>query len=234
MGEPQFLWAYVHAILVVILVKGVTLRNRNFKISSHTKVRLGKLWYAIHFSTFFPIATQPSTHFCIYQKTTIMKIKILSALLCLSLISCIFGDDDNGTPEFTNYEAVILSRTELENSIELQAARPIAETGKIYVISDYLFVNEPNVGFHIINNQDPSNPIVERFLTTPGVTDIISKGESFYINQAVDLVALKFNGSFTAITETKRVRNIFPVLLSPDFYYPNVGADEIVVNWTQN
>jgi hypothetical protein len=163
-----------------------------------------------------------------------MKIKLLSALLCLSLVSCIFGDDDNVIPAFTNYEAVILSRTELESSIELQAARPILETGKIYVISGYLFVNEPNVGFHIINNQDPSNPIVERFLTTPGVTDIIFKDESFYINQAVDLVALKFNESLTSITETKRVRNVFPVLHSPDFFHPELGADEIVVNWILN
>ena len=164
-----------------------------------------------------------------------MKTKLLSFFLCLSLVSCIFGDDDTVINEdFSNYDAVILSRTEFESSIELQDARPIAETGKIYVINGYLFVNEQNVGFHIINNQDPSNPIVERFLTTPGATDIIFKDESFYINQAVDLVALKFNQSLTTVTETKRVENIFPVLFSPEGYFPNLGADEIVVNWTLN
>jgi hypothetical protein len=163
-----------------------------------------------------------------------MKIKILSALLCLSLVSCLFGDDDIGTPQFSNYEPVIVLRSEIENSIELQAARQILETGKIYVVGSYLFVNEPYVGFHIINNADPSNPIVEQFLTTPGVTDIIFKDQSFYINQAVDLVALKFNESLTAVTETKRVENVFPALLSPEGLYPNVAADEIVINWTQN
>jgi len=163
-----------------------------------------------------------------------MKIKVLSLLLCLSLVSCIFGDDDIGTPQSSNYEPVTLLRSELESSIELQEAQPILETGKIYVVGSYLFVNEPYVGFHIINNQDPSNPIVERFLKTPGVTDIIFRDQSFYINQAVDLVALKFNETLTAVTETKRIENVFPNLLSPDGFPPNVGADEIVINWTQN
>ena len=123
-----------------------------------------------------------------------MKNKLFTLILCLSLVSCWLTDDDGGDTNFTTaYNPLILSRTELENSITLQEARSIEKTGKIYVIDNYLFVNEPYVGFHIINNTDPSNPVIEKFLTTPGVTDIIFKGGSFYINQAVDLVALKFN-----------------------------------------
>lgn len=164
-----------------------------------------------------------------------MKNKLFTLILCLSLISCWYTDDDGGDPGFTtSYSPLILSRTDLESSITLQEARPIEETGKIYVIGNYLFVNEPYVGFHIINNTNPSSPVVEKFLTTPGVTDIIFKGESFYINQAVDLVALKFTDALTNVTETKRVKNVFPVINSPDGYHPNLGADEIVVDWNLN
>ncbi|MEM6718674.1 MAG: hypothetical protein AAF611_05150 [Bacteroidota bacterium] len=164
-----------------------------------------------------------------------MKNTLFTIMLCLSMISCWYSDDGGDTFIATSaYEAVILSRTELENSITLEQARAIEETGKIYVVANYLFVNEPNVGFHIVNNTNPSSPVVEKFLTTPGVTDIILKGDSFYINQAVDLVALKFNAALTNITETKRVRNVFPILLSPDGYLPELGTDEIVVNWTLN
>ncbi|MFK7748880.1 MAG: hypothetical protein AB8B65_10840 [Kordia sp.] len=164
-----------------------------------------------------------------------MKYKLLTLLLCLSLVSCWLTDDDIGDPGFTsNYNAVIFTRADLESSITIQEARPIVQTGKIYVIGNYLFVNEPYVGFHIINNTDPANPVVEKFLTTPGVTDIIFKGESFYINQAVDLVALKFTNELTEVVETKRIKNAFPVVTSPDGYYPDLGTDEIVVNWTLN
>lgn len=165
-----------------------------------------------------------------------MKNKLLTLLLCLSMISCWWHSDDGGEniPFTSAYEATILSRTELENSITLQEARAIEETGKIYVVGNYLFINEPYVGFHIINNTNPSSPVAEKFLTTPGVTDIIFKGDSFYINQAVDLVALKFDETLTNVTETKRVRNVFPAILSPDGFLPDVDTDEIVVDWTLN
>ncbi|AXG72438.1 hypothetical protein KORDIASMS9_04712 [Kordia sp. SMS9] len=164
-----------------------------------------------------------------------MKHKLIIAIVCLSLVSCWLTDDDVGGASFTSaYTPVILSRTDFENSITVQAARPIEETGKIYVIGNYLFVNEPYVGFHIINNANPSSPVVEKFLTTPGVTDIIFKGESFYINQAVDLVALKFADGMTNVIETKRVKNVFPVIWAPDGSYTEVTEDEVVVNWTLN
>ncbi|WP_298514134.1 hypothetical protein [uncultured Kordia sp.] len=164
-----------------------------------------------------------------------MKNKLFTLILCLSLISCWYSDDGGDTIANSLYEPTILLRTELESSITLQEARAIEKTGKIYVIGNYLFVNEPHVGFHIINNSDPSNPVAEKFLTTPGVTDIIFKGDSFYINQAVDLVALKFNDAMTSVTETKRIKNTFPVMESPDgYYHQTTSDDEIVVNWTLN
>lgn len=163
-----------------------------------------------------------------------MKANYLIVLLFLSFTSC-FYNDDNVIPQPTSsFEVTTMLRSELETSIVLQNAKPITETGKIYVKGQYLFINEPYVGFHIINNTDPSNPVVEKFLVTPGATDLIFKDNSFYINQAVDLVALKFNASFDGIIETQRVENIFPQLLSPDGFFPNVAANEIVINWTQN
>ncbi len=163
-----------------------------------------------------------------------MKANYLIVLLFLSFTSC-FYNDDNVIPQPTSsFEATTMLRSELEASIVLQDAKPITETGKIYVKGQYLFINEPYVGFHIINNTDPSNPVVEKFLVTPGATDLIFKDNSFYINQAVDLVALKFNASFDGVIETQRVENIFPQLLSPDGFFPNVGSNEIVINWIQN
>lgn len=163
-----------------------------------------------------------------------MKANYLIVLLVLFFTSCFHNDDNGLPPETSIYQQETLLRSELETSIVLQEAKPITETGKIYVKGSYLFINEPYQGFHIINNADPSNPIVEKFLVTPGATDLIFKDDSFYINQAVDLVALKFNASFDGVIETQRVENIFPQLLSPDGFFPDVAPNEIVINWTQN
>ncbi|WP_430410928.1 hypothetical protein [Kordia sp.] len=166
-----------------------------------------------------------------------MKANHLIVFIALIFTSCFYNDDNvipTVEPPASSFEATTLLRSELETSIVLQEAKPIAETGKIYVKEQYLFINEPYEGFHIVNNSDPSNPIVEKFLVTPGATDLIFKNDSFYINQAVDLVALKFNASLDGIIETQRVENIFPQLLSPDGFFPNVAPNEIVINWTQN
>lgn len=153
-----------------------------------------------------------------------MKANYLIVLLFLSFTSC-FYNDDNIPPATSSFEATTMLRSELETSIVLQEAKPITETGKIYVKGQYLFINEPYEGFHIVNNTDPSNPVVEKFLVTLGATDLIFKGNSFYINQAVDLVALKFNASFDGVIETQRVENIFPQLLSPDGFFPDVAPN---------
>ena len=53
-----------------------------------------------------------------------------------------------------------------------------------------------------------------------------------YANQASDLVALSVNFETGEITVTKRIENIFPQLMSPDFYrFDELEEDEILVDW---
>lgn len=153
------------------------------------------------------------------------------------MTSCIWdtNDDDGGTTPFeSSYDPVIIQRDILETSTEVQAEAIISESGKIYVKDQYLLINEPNKGFHIYNNSDPSNPQKIKFLKVLGSTDISIKGNVLYINNAVDLIALTFNQDFSDVTITKRVRNVFPVMMSPDGFYPNLEEDEVVVDWVLN
>jgi hypothetical protein len=82
-----------------------------------------------------------------------------------------------------------------------------------------------------MDNTDPANPNALKFLNTPGATDLIFKGDSFYVNQAVDLVALKFNTDISAVAVTERIEDVFPQILSPDGFDANAAANEIVINW---
>jgi hypothetical protein len=157
--------------------------------------------------------------------------KCLIVLLFISVSSCLNFTDDGDPPISSAFTPEIISRAAFNESIVLAPAKAIEETGKIYVIGNYLFINEPYEGFHVMDNTDPANPNALKFLNTPGATDLIFKGDSFYVNQAVDLVALKFNTDISAVAVTERIEDVFPQILSPDGFDANAAANEIVINW---
>ena len=162
--------------------------------------------------------------------------KHLSALLILaiSLQSCVTdtsSDDVNPIDIFSNYDAITLGRPTFETSVSLQEAKGITDAGKIYVINDLLFVNEKNEGFHVFDNEDPQNPTALAFITAPGATDLAIKNNVYYINQAVDLIAVTYDKLDANLVVTKRIRNVFPVKISPDGYIPDVENGAIIIDY---
>ncbi len=163
--------------------------------------------------------------------------KIIFSILILSLYSCFpWGtNDDDVTPLSPRYEAVTMLRMEFENSTDLLPPKSIDSSGKIYVKDDYLFINEPNKGFHIYDNSNPSSPVNLAFLKVLGSSDISIKGEILYINNATDLIAIKPNFLENSIEITKRIVNAFPELVAPDnFSYHNTQANEVIIDWNLN
>lgn len=152
---------------------------------------------------------------------------------CPFLSDCDSGDDDIFIePDFSLYEPVLLHRENFENSVLLKDPIAIINSGKIYIKSNLLFINEVNKGFHIYNNVDPENPIPIKFLEAPGATDLAIRENVIYINQATDLIAILYDSQNNEITLKKRIPNIFPILWSPDGYYPNDLTDaDIVIDW---
>ncbi|WP_111683022.1 hypothetical protein [Winogradskyella tangerina] len=168
------------------------------------------------------------------MKRSILLI-LVSALFCLQ--ACIgWGNDDDfvtGFPSNSNYEPVIMQRTEFENSTLLvNTSRPIEDSGKIYVKGNYIFINEVNEGFHIIDNSDPTNPTNIGFIQVLGSSDLSIKNDVFYANNARDLIAFKIDEATETLTLTKRLENVFPQIWSPagPMYYP-IGENEIIVDW---
>ncbi len=173
-----------------------------------------------------------------------MKIKPLAILLfccCLSLQSCWpTGTDD--TDAFIDlqpsdyYQPVIMQRSEFETTTTLLTnAEVIINSGKIYVKDTYIFINERNKGFHIINNTDPTNPQNIAFLNVLGSSDLTIKDDAIYVNNATDLLALTIDINSGTIEITKRVTNAFPQIRSPfgsEFY--NLQENEIIVDWILN
>ncbi|MCC8154500.1 MAG: hypothetical protein LIP01_09965 [Tannerellaceae bacterium] len=126
----------------------------------------------------------------------------------------------------------LLSFTEVPQSIEQQ--------GKICFYKGYLYISEPDKGIHIIDNQDPSNPLRKGFVELAGNHDIAVKDNLLYADALIDLVW--FDLTDPSKPEYKgRLENIFVTALPPcengfgyDYkaVYEGQSKNQIVVGWT--
>jgi hypothetical protein len=167
------------------------------------------------------------------MKKPFLFISILSLFLFQACIGW-GSDDDIIEPEpFNNYEPVVMQRTAFETTTIFESTpRTIENSGKIYVKDDFIFINEVNKGFHIINNSNPSNPANIGFVQVLGSSDLSIKGNVFYANNATDLIAFTIDENNQSLTITKRLENVFPQIWTPDgpgFY--NVALNEIIIDW---
>ena len=94
-----------------------------------------------------------------------------------------------------------------------------------------MFVNDVNKGFHIYDYSNPKNPIRTNFINVPGATDLAIKGNTIYINQAVDLVTATFNPATKIFTVTNRNRNVFPQKQAPNGFQGYTKENEIIIDW---
>lgn len=159
--------------------------------------------------------------------------KLILMFCCFTFLNCFFNNENRSVdPVFFRYEPIFLSAAEFENSIEIQDKKEVTEASKIYIINNFIFINDKRTGFHIFDNSDTSNPIKKKFLKAPGATDIAIRNNVLYINQATDLVVLTFDFNTLTTVVSKRLKNVFPELQSPDgeWFYEE---GKVVVNWIQ-
>lgn len=167
------------------------------------------------------------------------KFKLLLFLFAITALqSCCWNGDCDETDDFpvsmveSQYDAVFMERSTFESSVVLSPAEPVINAGKIYVIGTYLFINEKNKGFHVFNNENPASPSPIYFIASPGATDLAIRNNVFFINQATDLIAVQVDLENGGINVSKRIKNTFPEMLSPDgFYAFNIPQNNVVVNW---
>jgi hypothetical protein len=160
-----------------------------------------------------------------------MKKIVLLLLVSFLFISC-WPTTDNGEFARQEYKPVIIARTALESSIAFQNSQPIIKAGKIYIKDDLMFINDVNKGFHVYDYTDPNKPIRLHFIKAPGATDLAIKGNTLYINQAVDLVTATFNPATKKFAVTNRNRYVFPQKQAPNGSNAYTKENEIIIDWT--
>tara|TARA_R110002020_G_scaffold186360_1_gene384358 strand:- start:570 stop:1712 length:1143 start_codon:yes stop_codon:yes gene_type:complete len=92
--------------------------------------------------------------------------------------------------------------------ISTEPAQPLDNPGKIYIYEDYLFINEPTEGIHILDNTNPSDPINLKFIPIQGNVDLAINDNILYADNYVDLLAFDIS-NLDDIKLIKRVEDVF-------------------------
>ncbi|SFP67836.1 LVIVD repeat-containing protein [Parafilimonas terrae] len=154
------------------------------------------------------------------------KIYPLSFLLIIILFAGCFKDDCKSIHRI--YKPVFKTLTQVRAGIASEAAQPVKVAGKIYLYKNYIFLNEPGAGIHVIDNSDPSNPKNISFINIPGNYDLAIKGNYLYADSYSDLVVLNIADPKHAVSKTFK-NNVFPRQSYYYYYTSTVNPDSVLV-----
>jgi hypothetical protein len=137
----------------------------------------------------------------------------LSALFLLGGVLLSPGclkDHCTHSSQYKVYSPVYRSLSDVRSAVKSEEPRDIRQTGKIYYYNGYLFINEPNQGIHVIDDQNPSSPKNISFIDIPGNIDLAAAGNILYADSYTDMVAIDISNPIN-VKVTQRVENVFPL-----------------------
>jgi len=151
-----------------------------------------------------------------------------AVLVCIFMLSsCI---KDKLTKTYTIFEPVYRDKATVLGEIKSNPARSIQNPGKIYKYGNFIFLNEVNKGVHVIDNSNPSNPLIKAFISIPGNVDIAVKGNILYADLYTDLVVINISDPLQA-NLVKLVPSIFPERQYGNGFNPD--TTKVIVDWIQ-
>ncbi len=150
---------------------------------------------------------------------------LLPLVFTFALQGCL---KDKVTKTYTILTPVYKEKSEVYANIKSNAPAGVNAPGKIFLFGNYIFLNEVDKGVHIIDNTNPSNPVIKAFINIPGNLDIAVKGNTLYADLYSDLVVVDITNPLQA-KFVKYVPDIFPERT----YTGGFVADKskIIVDW---
>jgi hypothetical protein len=182
-----------------------------------------------------------------------MIMKRLTPLLYILMIAFSFSFSGcelmNGTEmaDVAYFKPIFATVEELTMDISIDPPLDYTQSGKVITYGDYVFVNSPNKGIHIVDNTDPSNPINKLFISLAGNIDMAIVEDHLYADMFSALVVLDIsNIDEPILLEDYTVEDVFyfdqywnyPSLEELEAYeYDRVGYENtdmsqgIVLDW---
>jgi hypothetical protein len=113
---------------------------------------------------------------------------------------------------WSGYVPIYATEAELADIRYINTPLPTENAGKIYICGNYIFQNEVEKGFHIIDNQNTSNPVKIGFLKVPKSTEIAIKANYLYTNNYTNLVIINISNPTNPVLANK-IANSFPATM---------------------
>lgn len=133
---------------------------------------------------------------------------LITSSLFFSLNSCLKDACEN-VYTYQRFDPVYVKPELLRQKIAASVSKELVTTGKIYVYGDYLLINEPDLGIHVVDNKIPSSPKFISFLKIPGNSDLAVRNGLLYADSYIDLVILDLKNPLD-VKEVYRVESAFP------------------------
>lgn len=130
---------------------------------------------------------------------------------------------------YTYYVPVYKAKTEVLNSVKGDAPRPLKNTGKLFLLGNYIFVNELHKGVHVIDNSNPAAPKNISFIHIPGNVDIAVKNNTLFADIYTDVLAIDISAPQN-IRLKKVVPDVFPEKSYNGFAY---DSSKYIIDWTK-
>ena len=150
------------------------------------------------------------------------------ASLCILMQSCV---KDHLETTYTYFTPVYKNKTEVLQSIKSSTPQALKQTGKLFLLGRYLFVNEVNKGVHVIDNANPRSPKNIGFINIPGNVDIAVKNNTLYADLFTDMVAIDISNPANAILK-KVITKVFPEKDYMNGYI--VDSNRYIVDWVKH
>jgi hypothetical protein len=119
-----------------------------------------------------------------------LKISVLG--FCLLLASCsLFKDeiiDDREMVEVAYFVPQYETTAQLAAKVTVESPKDYAEAGKIVTYQNYIFINKPNEGVHVVDNSNPATPANLHFINIPGSLDLTIIDDHLYSDMFSALV----------------------------------------------
>ena len=146
-------------------------------------------------------------------------------LLMLIFTGCeLFKDEviDEDLVEVTYFVPVYETTAQLAQKVSVDAPKDYAEAGKIITYQQYIFINKPLEGIHVVDNSDPANPQNLHFIAIPGSLDMSIIDDHLYSDMYSALMVFDIG----TLTQPELIEEF---TLEDVFYYnPYIGLESVV------
>lgn len=168
------------------------------------------------------------------------KLIYFGLILIVSILSSC-EDKYSETVTYKINEPIFMATADFRASVKLkQESRMIQKQGKICFYKDYLYISEPEIGIHIIDNSNPANPRNIAFIELLGNADLAIRNNQLYADSYIDLVW--FDISNPASPQfSGRLESIFPKAIPMtdnefgidyNLTYGGTRANSVIIGWT--